>query len=263
LKDDLWQQYSELAGIQMNETKQLDWLSICLSRYKAEYDQFPASRQGAQEPFKYTFDNPFFGPVDGEMLYCMIRDFKPTRILEIGSGYSTYLAAQAVRKNAEEDPIHACELTTVDPFPNKVVKAGFPGLARVLPSEVQNLPLSAFGKLKENDILFIDSSHILKIGSDVQFEYLDVLPRLNPGVIVHVHDIFLPAEYPKDWILKEYRFWNEQYLLQAFLTFNEHFEVLWASSYLHLKHPDRLAAAFKSYDRGKNHPASFWIRKTK
>ena len=263
LKDELWQQYSELAGIQMNETKQLDWLSVCLSKYKAEYDQIPVSRQQAQKPFTYTFDNPFFGPVDGEVLYCMIRNFKPARILEIGSGYSTYLAAQAVRKNAEEYPIHACELTTVDPFPNKVVKAGFPGLARVLPSDVQNLPLSVFGELKENDILFIDSSHVLKIGSDVQFEYLDILPRLNPGVIVHVHDIFLPAEYPKDWILKEYRFWNEQYLLQAFLTFNEHFEVLWASSYLHLKHSDQLTEAFKSYNKNKNHPASFWMRKTK
>ena len=263
LKDELWQQHSDLTGIQMNESKQLDWLSVCLSRYKEEYDRFPANHQHIQEPFTYIFDNPFFGPVDAEILYCMIRHFKPAKILEIGSGYSTYLAAQAVLKNAEEDLSRSCELTTVDPFPNKVVKAGFPGLGRVLPYDVQNLTLSTFGELQENDILFIDSSHVLKIGSDVQFEYLNVLPKLNPGVVVHIHDIFLPAEYPKDWILKEHRFWNEQYLLQAFLTFNEHFEVLWASSYLHLKHPDQLVAGFKSYNKNQNHPASFWIRKTK
>lgn len=262
LKDELWQRRSELVGIQMNETKQLEWLSVFMTSYKAEYDRFPANRQQAKQPFEYYSDNPFFGPVDGEILYCMIRHFKPARILEIGSGYSTYLAAQAVRKNTEEDPSRACELTTIDPFPNKVIKTGFPGLAKIIVSEVQDLTLSAFCSLQENDILFIDSSHVLKIGSDVQFEYLDVLPSLNPGVIVHIHDIFLPAEYPRDWILKEYRFWNEQYLLQAFLTFNEHFEVLWASSYLHLKRPDRLALAFKTYN-DKNPPASFWIRKAK
>jgi len=119
-----------------------------------------------------------------------------------------------------------------------------------------------FGKLKENDILFIDSSHVLKIGSDVQYEYLDILPRLSKGVIVHVHDIFLPAEYPKEWVLKDYIFWTEQYLLQAFLAFNDSFEVLWAGHYMHLKYPNKLEDAF-SYKRDERLPGSFWMRKIK
>jgi len=120
-----------------------------------------------------------------------------------------------------------------------------------------------FAKLKENDILFIDSSHVLKIGSDVQYEYLDILPRLSKGVIVHVHNIFLPAEYPKEWVLKDYTFWTEQYLLQAFLAFNDSFEVLWAGNYMHLKYPNELEDAFSSYKRDERLIGSFWMRKIK
>lgn len=118
-----------------------------------------------------------------------------------------------------------------------------------------------FQKLKENDILFIDSSHVLKTGSDVQYEYLEILPRLNKGVLVHFHDIFLPAEYPQKWILEDHKFWNEQYLLQAFLAFNDSFEILWAGSYMHLNHPDKLEQFFKSYNKNKRWPGSFWVRK--
>ena len=226
LKDELWHQRSELIGIHMNETGQLEWLSICMTRFKEEYDRFTEYRYKTEQLFEYFTDNPYFGAVDGEIMYCMIRHFKPARIIEIGSGFSTYLAAQAVRKNIIEDQSYVCDLTTIDPFPNKVIKAGFSELTKTIISEVQDIPLSMFSSLQENDILFLDSSHVLKIGSDVKYEYLDILPNLKPGVIIHIHDIFSPAEYPKDWILKEHRFWNEQYLLQAFLTFNDHFEVL-------------------------------------
>jgi hypothetical protein len=97
----------------------------------------------------------------------------------------------------------------------------------LIPSRIQDIALSKFTELKKNDFLFIDSTHTLKIGSDVQYEYLEILPRLNEGVIVHIHDIFLPAEYSKAWVLKDHRFWTEQYLLQAFLSFNSMFEILW------------------------------------
>jgi hypothetical protein len=193
----------------------------------------------------------------------MIRYFKPKKIFEIGAGNSTYLSAQAILKNKEEDNDYECELVAIDPYPPNTLKAGFPGLSKLIPKKVQDIPLSEFKKLSKNDILFIDSSHVLKIGSDVQYLYLEVLPRLNKGVIVHAHDIFLSAEYPKDWVLKDYRFWNEQYLLQAFLTFNNSFEVLWAGSYMHLRHPDKLEEAFSSYKRDKTQPSSFWIRKIK
>ena len=122
--------------------------------------------------------------------------------------------------------------------------------------------MSEFLSLEENDILFIDSSHVLRIGGDVRYEYLEILPRLNRGVIVHAHDIFCPAEYPRQWVLEHYHFWTEQYLLQAFLTFNDSFEVLWGSSYMHINHPDKLEAAFSSYGRDVESPSSFWMRKT-
>jgi len=261
LKDDLWEKQSELVGIGMNEKSQIDLLSLFSSKFKKEYENFP--RNETSILYQYYVDNRGFESVDGEILYCMIRHFKPKRFIEIGSGNSTYLSAQAILKNKEEGNAYEYELVAIEPYPNDILKAGFPGLSKLVSKKVQDIPLSEFRKLRENDILFIDSSHVLKIGSDVQFEYLEILPRLHTGVVVHLHDIFLPAEYPKEWVLEKYIFWTEQYLLQAFLTFNDSFKVLWAGSYMHLKHPDKLEASFSSYKREERWPGSFWIRKIK
>jgi len=261
LRDNLWSKHSDLAGISVNESRQLELLSLFEAGFKNEYEQFPRSKTG--KPYDYYLGNVNFESVDAEILYCIIRHFKPGRIYEIGSGFSTYLSAQAVLKNAEEQNGHQCELVAIDPYPNEALKGGFPGLSRLIVREVEDVPLSEFKKLEENDILFIDSSHVLKIGNDVQYEYLEILPRLNKGVLVHIHDIFLPAEYPKKWIKELHRFWSEQYLLQAFLAFNSSFEVLWAGSYIHLNHPEKLARAFGSYSRGKTLPGSFWMRRVR
>lgn len=261
LKDDLWEKQSELVGIDMNEEGQINLLSLFASKFKEEYESFPRNKTSI--PYQYYIDNGAFESVDGEILYCMVRHFKPNKIFEIGSGNSTYLSAQAILKNKEEDNDYECELVAIEPYPNDILKAGFPGLSKLIPKKVQDIPLSEFKKLRENDILFIDSSHVLKIGSDVQYEYLEILPRLHKGVIVHLHDIFLPAEYPKEWVLEDYRFWTEQYLLQAFLAFNDGFRPLFAGSYMHLKHPDKLEASFSSYKRDERWPGSFWIRKIK
>ena len=259
LKDDLWLKHSELDGIDINEEKQLELLSLFEASFKNEYERFPRGKTDI--PYEYYLGSGAFESVDCEILYCMIRHFKPRRIYEIGSGYTTYLSAQALLKNAKENSSYQCELVAIEPYPNETLKAGFPGLSRLIPKEVQEVPLTEFKKLTANDILFIDSSHVLKIGSDVQYEYLDILPRLNKGVIIHVHDIFLPAEYLKNWVLQNRWFWNEQYLLQAFLAFNDSFEVLWAGSYMHLNHPEKLGKAFSSYNREKTWPGSFWMRR--
>ncbi|MCD6505100.1 class I SAM-dependent methyltransferase [Candidatus Poribacteria bacterium] len=244
LKEDLWSRRSELVGLRMNEQAQVELLGEFL-RFKGEYDLLPS--------------HPNFGPVDTEILYCMIRYFKPQRVIEIGSGHSTRISARAILKNEGEG--HGCELIAIDPYPDDELKGGFPGLSKLIPAKVEEVDLSEFGRLRENDILFIDSSHVLRIGGDVQYEYLEIMPRLAKGVIVHLHDIFLPMEYPRDWVLEMYRFWNEQYLLQAFLAFNDAFEVLWAGSYIHLNYPEKLERAFDSYDRGKVWPSSFWMRR--
>jgi hypothetical protein len=260
LPNDLWNKESKLVEININENNQIDLLSQ-FSRFRVEYDNFPRSK--TKIPYEYYGNNKEFESCDGEILYSIIRHFKPKRILEIGSGYSTMLSAQAILKNREENASYECELTAIEPLPSETLTKGFPGLSKLIHGIVQDVPLTEFRKLSENDILFIDSSHVLKTGNDVQYEFLEILPRLGRGVFVHIHDVFLPREYPKEWILEEHRFWTEQYLLQAFLSFNDAFEVLWAGSYMHLKHPDELEAAFSWYNRNKKWPASFWIRKTR
>jgi len=180
-------------------------------------------------------------------------------MIEIGSGMTTLLAAEAIRRNeAEGQP---CSFTAIEPYPPTFLRRGVPGLADLLEVKVEDVPLDRFTSLEANDILFIDSSHVIKIGGDVLYEYLEILPRLKPGVIVHCHDIFLPAEYPKKWLVENRWFWTEQYLLQAFLAFNSAFHVLLAASLLHLKHSHELKAAFTSYDPASVWPASFWIRR--
>ena len=257
LKDEIWRKDSEMVGIDIREQDQINRLSDLRRDFKEEYESLP--RTATPVPYQYYIDNDSFKSVDGEVLYCMIRHFKPKRIIEIGSGYSTYLSAQALLKNKKGGT--NAELVAIEPYPNDTLKAGFPGLSRLIIDKVQNVSLSEFNKLEKNDILLIDSSHVLKIGSDVQYEYLEILPRLKKGVIVHVHDIFSPAEYPREWVLGDYRFWNEQYLLCAFLSFNSAFEVLWAGSYMHLKHSELLERAFNSYKPEAASPASFWMRR--
>lgn len=259
LPDKLWQKPSEMVGIDMQDDAQQALLSSFVARFRAEYESFPREQTGV--PHRYFVNNGAFESVDGEILYCMVRHFKPRRIYEIGSGNSTYLSAQAVLKNREEG--HDCELVAFEPYPNEILRAGFPGLARLAPVKAQDIPLDTFAELEEGDILFIDSSHVLKIGSDVQYEYLEILPRLRRGVVVHIHDIFLPAEYPRKWVVESRTFWTEQYLLQAFLTFNDRFRVLWGGSYMHLGHADKLEAAFSSYTRQARWPGSFWMQRVK
>jgi predicted O-methyltransferase YrrM len=259
LNPNLWLKHSKLAGINLNEKGQLGLLNEFVTEYKEEYERFP--RTPTSDPYQYYVDNGLFESVDGEILYCMVRHFKPHRIFEIGSGYTTLLSAQAIIKNMEEAD-HNCDLIAIEPYPREILVQGFPGLKALEIAKVQDLPLSRFNDLRENDILFIDSSHVVKINNDVCYEFLEILPRIRKGVLVHIHDIFLPAEYPMGWILKEFRFWAEQYLLQAFLIYNNCFEVLWAGSFMHLNHPDKLESAFNSYSRNTRWPGSFWIRRT-
>jgi hypothetical protein len=242
LKDELWRNPSALVGIDMNEASQLALLSELITRYAFEHEGAEA-----QEPA---------GP-DWTVLYCMIRHFKPRRIIEIGAGLSTRVSAAAVEANCREAGFQA-SLVAIEPYPTPDLVAGFAGLSELKQVAVQDVPLDEFQQLGENDILFIDSTHVMKIGSDVHYEFLEIIPRLRRGVIIHVHDIFLPYEYPRDWIMERSAFWNEAYILQAFLAFNSAFEVLLANSYLHHRHPDAMKGAFGQY---YDVPGSFWMRR--
>lgn len=261
LDEDLWRRRSTLVGLDVRSERFLELLDV-FTRYRAEYETFP--REKPASAHEYFVENENFASVDGEVLFCMIRHFKPAKIIEIGSGFSTFLSARAVRENRAENPSHACELIAIEPHPTAMLRRGFPGLSRLVPTVLQQVPLKEFEALGENDILFIDSSHVIRTGNDVQMEYLEILPRLAKGVLVQIHDIYLPAEYPRDYLKTERLFYNEQYLLQAFLAFNDRFEVLWGSSFMHLDHPEILAAAFPSYRRdGDWWPRSLWMRRVK
>jgi Methyltransferase domain len=252
-----WLKRSELKGVNINEKKALELLEIFEINFKNEYEAFPLNETST--PYQYYVNNPMFGSIDAEILYCMVRYFKPRKIIEIGSGYSTRLSAQAILKNQEEEDRYKSVLVAIEPYPQAVLKTGFPGLSELIPKPIQEIPLSMFDELKENDILFIDSSHILRTGGDVQYEYLEILPRLNKGVIVQIHDIRFPEDYPK-YRLKQNRFYTEQYLLQAFLAFNNAFEVLWSGHFMELNNPDKLDTAFNRHSQFKTGD-SFWMRK--
>lgn len=253
----LWERPSQVQGVDLRESEQIALLETFRKRYAAEYAAL--GRGGAARAYDYVQPNGLFDAVDAEILYCMVRHFKPKLILEVGSGFSTFAAAVAVRKRSEEGA--QTRLVCLEPAPHPTLATGFPGLSTLIPKRVQDVDLSAFAELSEGDILFIDSSHIVQIGSDVEYLFLEVIPRLKPGVVIHVHDIFIPAEYPKIWVLRDYYFWNEQYILQAFLAFNERFRVLWGASFMHLNHPDLLAAAFPTYRRDVDWPGSFWFQR--
>ncbi len=251
LPDELWQKASDLPGVEMNEAGQLDRLRGFL-RFREEYDRFPAAPTAV--PHEFHFANPMFSGTDALALYCMVRDVRPALIVEVGSGFSTRLSAQALVANG------GGELVCVEPYPDAVLRQGFPGLTSLIAMPVQAVPPEVFDRLGAGDILFIDSSHVVRCGGDVTFLYLEVLPRLAPGVLVHVHDVFLPKEYPEEWLRQKFLFWNEQYLLQAFLAFNAAYEVVLSTGYLAHTHPDELKATFpRSPWWGAG--GSFWMRR--
>lgn len=248
------------AGIDIDDRRQIELVEEFAGRFRAEYEMFP---EQARPHTRFYLRNNTFEEVDAEILYCLIRSVRPSRIIEIGSGFSTVLMAQAIERNCREGASE-CALISIDPYPSRVVRGIGSGSMQLIGKPVQEVGAALFETLGENDILFIDSSHVLKIGSDVQYEFLEILPRLRAGVFVHVHDIFIPREYPESWVRQNRWFWSEQYVLEAFLAYNRAFEVVWAGRYMHLRHPHTLARAFPSYRPGqtdRSWPASFWMRR--
>lgn len=240
-----------LALCHVDAAGQLSFLES-IARWAAETDSLPGEQPS---PDDFHWNNSFFGNLDALTYYCIVRELKPRRIVEIGCGYSTMLSARASVLNGHT------ELLCVDPHPAKVL-TGLRGVKRVLAVRAQRLPREFFDELGDGDILFVDSSHVSKIGSDVNFLVLDVLPRLRDGVLVHFHDVFLPYEYPRAWV-DGLAFLNEQYLLAAFLLFNERFELLALNQYLSRVHRDGLEKAFARTfpPQPLVEPSSLWLRR--
>lgn len=241
-----------LPGIDLNIDGQLEILnSFNFSEELVELANKP------KEKLVYSFDVGPFNSGDAEYLYNMIRHFKPRRILEIGSGHSTLIANHAVKKNMEIYDFQEIKHICIEPFEHKwLEELGI----EVIRSMVEDIPLDFFKQLESNDILFIDSSHVIRPQGDVLFEYLQILPSLNKGVIIHIHDIFTPRDYLQEWFDNGTLFWNEQYLLEAFLTLNSSFRIIGAVNYLKHEYYDSLIEKCPMLSKNRE-PGSFWIQK--
>lgn len=238
-----WNACKPCRGLDFRIREQVSRLHDDILPFADEWN-FPRAKNG--DWHKFHFSNGFFECVDAEVAYSFVRRNKPRRIIEVGSGNSTLLLAAAARKNAAQGS--PCDLISIEPHPAPFLQDGVPGLTQLIAGPVQKAPLELFRTLRANDILFIDSSHVVTIDSDVVYVCLRVLPELAPGVFVHFHDIFAPLDYPEKFVKTNLCFWNEQYMLEAFLAFNSAFRVLWASSAMQQFRPDLLREAFPAWD---------------
>jgi hypothetical protein len=241
-----------LPGINWNIQEQIE--NLGKFTFSVELEGFPL---GKTDDLHFYFDNSAFKSGDAEYWYQLIRLKKPKRIFEVGSGNSTLMAIHAIRKNQEENPDYKCKHVCIEPYEMPwLEKTG----VSVLRKKVEDVETSFFSELGEDDILFIDSSHVIRPEGDVLFEYLELIPSLNKGVIVHVHDIFSPRNYLENWLTSEVKFWNEQYLLEAFLSHNNSWKIMGSLNHLHHNHYGNLKAAcpFLTPER---EPGSFYIQK--
>ena len=241
-----------IEGLDLNVEGQLALVSKF--RYQDELLAIPRLANGSTS---FGYDNPTFGPGDAEYLYNMIRHFKPKRILEIGSGQSTLVARLAVAANRRDDPDYRCQQTCVEPFEAPWLEQTG---VEVLRSKIEDLAPAVVDLLDANDILFIDSSHVIRPQGDVIYEYLTLLGRLKPGVLIQIHDIRTPRDYFPRWVLRDRKLWNEQYLLEAFLCFNRDFAVTGAVNWLWHNHRDKLGDACPVLCATRDYePGSFWM----
>jgi hypothetical protein len=217
-----------------------------VARFRDLTDRFSRPEQSDL----YSFSNAYFFSPDAEVAYAVLRLFKSRTVVEVGSGNSTLLFREAIRDGSLET-----ELVSIDPSPRRSVETA---ADCVMKCRLEQVSPREFLSLRENDVLFIDSSHEVLAGNDVIRLVLEVMPTLQKGVVIHLHDIFLPFEYPREWVIDESRRWNEQYLVQALLLDSDRFEVLWPGHFLQRTLPD-----FTSHFGQVNlcRASSLWLRK--
>jgi hypothetical protein len=244
LADRLWERELDAGVLGFDEADGLELLRRA-EPFVAELDDVGAG---------YPWENPQFHRLDAALYYAIVRASEPRKVLEIGSGYSTMVVSLAAVKNG------VTRITCVDPRPRSDI-AGLPCLDEHIPCPVQELGPELFDRLGPGDVLFVDSSHTAKIGSDVNAIVLEVLPRLASGVLVHVHDVFLPWEYPRPWVVDQQHFWNEQYLLAAFLSGNVDWEVLFAGHFMARRQPEAVNHVLGGDGRQRAAGSSLWLRR--
>ncbi|MBX3044796.1 MAG: class I SAM-dependent methyltransferase [Candidatus Kapabacteria bacterium] len=251
----------DLPGINLNTLCQLDILNkFC---YQNELLSFPFDKCAHNE---YYYNNEWYSTGDSEYLYSLVRYLKPKQIFEIGSGLSTLMVRNAVAKNQTEEPDYNCRHICIEPY-----ECGWLEElenVEIIRKKVEDVEIAFFKELQSGDVLFIDSSHVIRPQGDVLYEFLEILPNLSAGVIVHIHDIFTPKDYIDGWVYR-HSFWNEQYLLEAFLSNNDNWEIIGATNYLAYNHKELFSEKFPLFARKTGYknlvgePRAFWIRKIK
>lgn len=252
----IWERRS--GSLPVDTAAQIAFVESDLARYTGgEFEEAtaPAKRHG----FRYW--NGLFETADAELLYALLRHIRPKRVLELGSGFSTMITGAALARNAQDGS--PAEFTAVDPEPRTEVADAIAGVGTFERRDARDLTVDSYAALQAGDVLFIDTSHIVKLGSEVNQLFLEVLPTLAPGVWVQVHDIFLPYEYPR-YRLVASGFFNEQYLLHAFLLGNDAWETRLALHAMAREQRERLTAVVPSLGEttlAEYSPSSFWIRR--
>ena len=244
--------YREVPGIDLREPEQLD-LVDAVGALAADI-AFP-EHPDPNGTTRYWFDNPAYAHGDGTVLHGMLRHLRPRRVVEVGSGFSSAMILDTV-----DGWLTGTELTFIEPHPGLVrglLRPGDEQRVTIHEAAVQDVSPDVFDQLDRGDVLFVDSTHVVKAGSDVNHLVFEVLPRLRAGVWVHLHDIFFPFEYPEAWV-REGRAWHEAYLVRAFLAFNASFDIRWFQDFLWARHRERLE---RIPWVAKNPGANLWLEK--
>ena len=242
----------QMPGIDLNEAGQL----LLFDELRLFYPEQPFPEQQTEDR-RYWFCNPAYSYSDAILLYCIMRYLHPRRIIEVGSGYSS----AAILDTNELFFENSIECTFIEPQPellHSLLKNQDLERIQLLEQKLQEVDPDLFAKLAANDILFIDSSHVSKIDSDVNHIFFRLLPLLPSGVYIHFHDIFYPFEYPLDWVY-EGRAWNETYLLRAFLQYNERFQIQLCNTFIDWFHKEKYFRDMPLVQ--KNTGGSIWLKK--
>jgi hypothetical protein len=242
----------ELPAIDLNEGSQLELLEA-LGTFHRDLP-FPA---WPEPGFRYYFENEYFSYGDAAVLFAMIRHLAPKRIVEIGAGFSSAVLLDTSERFFD----NAIDFTFVEPHPERLLALLRPGdldRVRLIEEPLQDIPLAMFHSLSGDDVLFVDSSHVSKAGSDVNHLFFEVLPRLAAGVHIHIHDVFHPFEYPPEWVEERGWAWSETYLLRAFLEYNRAFDIRFFNNFLIRFHRDAIARALPTML--KNSGGGIWLR---
>ncbi|WP_211490274.1 class I SAM-dependent methyltransferase [Francisella philomiragia] len=242
-----------IPGIDLNTEKQLE----LLNKFHQYYLELPFSDNKTKN-LRYHYINPAYSYSDAIMLYSMIRYLKPNNLIEVGSGYSSCVTLDTNELFFDNQ----INCTFIEPYADLLKSLINPddesAKIKIIERKLQDVPLDTFKNLKENDILFIDSTHVSKLNSDVNYFIHEIFPALNSGVYIHIHDVFYPFEYPKHWI-SEGRAWNEQYILRSFLQYNDKFEIVLFNTYLTSFFKNEIIKKFPLLY--KNQGGSIWLRK--